>query len=31
MIKINNNLGVSDSISGSLLQDPLLIANVFYP
>jgi hypothetical protein len=30
MIKINNNLGVSDSISGSLLQDPLACSLLMY-
>ena len=30
MIKINNNLGVSDSISGTLLQDPLACSLLMY-
>ena len=30
MIKINNNLGVSDSISGALLQDPLACSLLMY-
>ena len=30
MIKINNNLGVSDSISGDLLQDPLACSLLMY-
>jgi len=30
MIKINNNLGVSDNISGTLLQDPLACSLLMY-